>query len=65
MAPRTIRTPSRLVKLRTLSYARCTARRRRHPTLFLPAGFQLAITVLPTIVPVRLYYPPIRAYRDI
>ena len=27
-----------------------------HPTLFLPAGFQLAVTVLLAIVPVRLFF---------
>ena len=36
-----------------------------HPTLFLPAGLQLVVTVLLAIVPVRLYQPLICAYRDI
>jgi hypothetical protein len=29
--------------------------RTMHPTLFLPAGFQLVVTVLLAIVTVRLY----------
>ena len=36
--------------------------RTMHPTLFLPVGLQLAVTVLPAIAPVRLYWSAARAY---
>ena len=38
--------------------------RTTNPAIFLPAGFQLAATVLLAIVPVRLYQSSIRAYSD-
>ena len=49
-AQRTIRTPLQSAALSILFL------RTMHPTLFLPAGFKLAITALLAVVPVRLFF---------